>query len=73
MEDLVADDDLPSAVDRTPVEALLFQTGYLTIADEERDEDTRLYRLDYPNHEVKRSLNALLRRRTSRRRAGKGC
>ncbi len=62
LEDLVADDDLLSAidVDRIPVEALLFQTGYLTIVDEERDEDTRLYRLDYPNQEVKRSLNALL-------------
>ncbi len=62
LEDLVADDALLSAidVDRIPVEALLFQTGYLTIVDEERDEDTRLYRLDYPNQEVKRSLNALL-------------
>ena len=47
-------------VDRIPVEALLFQTGYLTIVDEERDADARLYRLDYPNQEVKRSLNALL-------------
>ncbi len=60
LEDLVADDDLLSAVDRIPVEALLFQTGYLTIVGEERDEDTRLYQLDYPNREVKRSLNALL-------------
>ena len=61
---------LLSAVDR--VEALLFQTGYLTVADDEQDEDAPLYRLDYPNHEVKRSLNALLRRRASRsrRRAG---
>ena len=62
LEGMVADDALLSAidVDRIPVEALLFQTGYLTIASEERDEDARLYRLDYPNHEVKRSLNALL-------------
>ncbi len=59
---MIADDDLLSAidVDRIPVEALLFQTGYLTVADEKRDEDAPLYRLDYPNHEVKRSLNALL-------------
>ncbi len=62
LEGMFADDDLLSAidVDRIPVEALLFQTGYLTIADEKRDEDAPLYRLDYPNHEVKRSLNALL-------------
>ncbi len=64
LEELVANDDLLSAidVDRIPVETLLFQTGYLTIAGEERDEDLRLYRLDYPNQEVKRSLNALLLR-----------
>ena len=41
--------------------ALLFQTGYLTIRDEERAFDgTPLYRLGYPNHEVRRSLNASL-------------
>ncbi len=62
LEDLVADDDLLSAIDidRIPVEALLFQTGYLTIVGEEQDEGVRFYRLDYPNQEVKRSLNALL-------------
>ena len=62
LEGMFADDDLLSAidVDRIPVEALLFQTGYLTIAGEERDEDALLYRLDYPNQEVRRSLNALL-------------
>ncbi len=62
LEGMFANDDLLSAidVDRIPVETLLFQTGYLTIADEKLDEDAPLYRLDYPNHEVKRSLNALL-------------
>ncbi len=62
LEDLVADDDLLSAIDidRIPVETLLFQTGYLTIVGEEQDEGVRLFRLDYPNREVKRSLNALL-------------
>ncbi len=62
LEGMFADDALLSAidVDRIPVEALLFQTGYLTIVDEKQDEDAPLYRLDYPNHEVKRSLNALL-------------
>ncbi len=39
------------------IEALLFQTGYLTIAGEERDEFDALYRLDYPNLEVRISLN----------------
>ena len=62
LEGMFADDDLLSTidVDRMSAEALLFQTGYLTIAGEERDEDAPLYRLDYPNQEVKRSLNALL-------------
>ncbi len=36
-------------IDRLRVEALLFQTGYLTISDV-HDE---IYRLDYPNQEVK--------------------
>ena len=39
------------------IEALLFQTGYLTIAGEERDDFDVLYRLDYPNREVRLSLN----------------
>ena len=62
LEGMVADAALLSAVDvdRIPVETLLFQTGYLTVVDEEEDEDALLYRLDYPNHEVKRSLNALM-------------
>ena len=38
-------------------EALLFQTGYLTIRNvEDRTGRTR-YRLGYPNHEVRQSLN----------------
>ncbi len=43
-------------VDDISIEALLFQTGYLTIAGEE---DGR-YRLDYPNLEVRRSLGEAL-------------
>ncbi len=39
------------------IEALLFQTGYLTIAGEERQGHRTLYRLDYPNLEVRLSLN----------------
>ena len=37
--------------------ALLFQTGYLTIADEQREGFRTFYRLDYPNLEVRVSLN----------------
>ena len=45
-------------VDDIATEALLFQTGYLTIREEEesRRED-RFYRLGYPNREVRQSLN----------------
>ncbi len=43
-------------VDRVSVEALLFQTGYLTIVGEEG----RRYRLDYPNLEVRQSLGEAL-------------
>ena len=49
-------------VDRIGTEALLFQTGYLTIAAEEELGGLPLYRLDYPNREVRQGLHrALLR------------
>ena len=38
-------------------DALLFQTGYLTITGEERRNGHIFYRLDYPNMEVRLSLN----------------
>jgi len=44
-------------VDDIGVEALLFQTGYLTIKGERREGHRTFYRLDYPNLEVKLSLN----------------
>ena len=45
-------------VDEMATEALLFQTGYLTIRDVAvRDDGRTLYRLGYPNHEVRQSLN----------------
>ena len=64
LECMVADDELLSAfdVDDISVEALLFQTGYLTIAGEEAAGVRSLYRLDYPNYEVKFSLNGRLLR-----------
>ena len=63
LESLHADDDLLSAfdVDTVATEALLFQTGYLTITDEEKDADgVPEYRLGYPNREVRRGLNRSL-------------
>ena len=44
-------------VDHVGTEALLFQTGYLTITGEERLGGKALYRLGYPNREVRQSLN----------------
>ena len=59
LENRTADMSLVSKFDvgDIGIEALLFQTGYLTIADEKRDEFDNLYRLDYPNLEVRISLN----------------
>ena len=47
-------------VDAVAPEALLFQTGYLTIMDEQRCDGRPLYRLGYPNREVRRGLNESL-------------
>ena len=44
-------------IDRTSTEALLFQTGYLTIKHEQTGEGRTRYRLGYPNREVRQSLN----------------
>ncbi len=44
-------------VDDIDIEALLFQTGYLTITAKERDGVQTFYTLDYPNLEVRQSLN----------------
>ena len=56
--------DLLSAfdVDAIEPEALLFQTGYLTIRDEDDLGGEPLYRLGYPNREVRQSLNRVLLR-----------
>ncbi len=48
-------------IDNIDPKTLLFQTGYLTIVDEELDEDDETsYRLDYPNREVRQFLNRQL-------------
>ena len=46
-----------SAAEHIGTEALMFQTGYLTITGEERIDGRERYRLGYPNHEVRQSLN----------------
>ena len=52
-------------VDDMPTEALLFQTGYLTIERPEPRGGEMFYRLGYPNREVRQSLNrSLLNRMT---------
>ena len=64
LDGLPATDDLLSAfdVDDMAIEALLFQTGYLTIADVQDDDGDIRYRLDYPNREVRQSFNRSLLR-----------
>ena len=57
-------DELLSAFDVGAIgtEALLFQTGYLTIRGEERRGARTSYRLGYPNREVRLGLNESLLR-----------
>ena len=72
---MTADADLLSAfdVEEMAPEALLFQSGYLTIVDEKDEGDGPVYRLGYPNREVRQSLNRqLLRAVTPARRALSG-
>ena len=49
-------------VEHIGTEALLFQTGYLTITGMEDLGGEMLYRLGYPNREVRQSLNRVLLR-----------
>ena len=65
LDGLLSDDELLSAFDVNDVatEALLFQTGYLTIRGEEDVGGQSFYRLGYPNREVRQSLNDRLLRR----------
>ena len=64
LDDMIGSDELLSAfdVDAIETEALLFQTGYLTITEEENLGGKLLYRLGYPNREVRQSLNESLLR-----------
>ncbi len=62
LDGLVASSDLLSAFDVEHIspEALLFQTGYLTILGEETAGNEVLYSLGYPNLEVRMALNRRL-------------
>ncbi len=59
LENRICDEDLVSTfdVENITIDALLFQTGYLTITEEEWDGAQTFYTLDYPNFEVRQSLN----------------
>ena len=59
---LLGTEELLSAfdVDHIGTEALLFQTGYLTIVSEQDLAGEPVYRLGYPNREVRQSLNRSL-------------
>ena len=68
LSDMLGTDDLLSAFDvggrsaaeHIGTEALLFQTGYLTLQSEEEVGGETVYRLGYPNREVRQSLNRSL-------------
>jgi len=62
LDGMLASDELLSAFDVGAIapEALLFQTGYLTILREEPRAGETFYRLGYPNREVRQGLNRSL-------------
>ncbi len=62
LDEMIGSSDLLSTfdVDDIATEALLFQTGYLTITETENLGGKFFYRLGYPNREVRQSLNESL-------------
>ncbi|WP_185974948.1 AAA family ATPase, partial [Tepidimonas taiwanensis] len=64
LDTLVADDQLLGAfdVEYIATEAILWQTGYLTIVDVESAGGITEYRLGYPNREVESAFNTALLR-----------
>ena len=62
MEGALASEKLLGTFDvgHIATEALLFQTGYLTVAGVETEGGREFYRLGYPNREVRESLNESL-------------
>ena len=64
LDDMIGSGDLLSSfdIDDIATEELLFQTGYLTITGAEDLGGKTLYRLGYPNREVRQGLNERLLR-----------
>ena len=62
LDGMLATEELLSTFDVGDIatEALLFQTGYLTMLGREDKGGKRFYRLGYPNREVRESLNTSL-------------
>ena len=62
LDGMLAGESLLSSfdVDRTATEALLWQTGYLTIVSEREKRGRSFYRLGFPNREVRESLQLSL-------------
>ena len=67
LDGMIADDSLLSNFDVEEIapEALLFQTGYVTIEKSAEEDGETWYRLGYPNREVRQSLNSALLERLS--------
>ena len=72
LDGMIADDSLLSSFDVEEIapEALLFQTGYLTIETSSYRIGQTSYRLGYPNLEVRQSLNKVLLKRLAGAAAG---
>ena len=62
LENRIVEEDVVSKFDVGDIgaDALLFQTGYLTITGEEQDGSDNYYRLSFPNEEVRVSLRSSL-------------
>ena len=74
LETVAGTDELLSAfdVEEIATEALLFQTGYLTIQERSNVGGETLFRLGYPNREVRQSLNRSLLRHLAGRTTRQG-
>ena len=74
LDGMVAHDALLESFDIEEIapEALLFQTGYLTIEESSHRIGQTSYRLGYPNEEVRQSLNGALLKRLAGPAAGTG-
>jgi len=74
LETMTGTDELLSAFDVEDIatEALLFQTGYLTIRERKKAAGQTLFRLGYPNREVRQSLNGILLRHLAGRTTDQG-